>query len=183
MRRSEDINHDEITYTLKAHYYILNPLTPSANNLINSFFELEELKCQPPKPLWQNFTKFIWLSAFRLNRKRQRDLREALTRMDPDDVMKFTEKDIEAIAHEEFHRSMLSEALTIDEAFDEPIEYPMPMEDEQSDNVTESQQMFLSELDATPMLQEGETREEAFEETAADIDDKYDITKEMEREQ
>lgn len=141
--RLRNIHLDEVTYTLKAHYCILNPHKPSMNcylvleemkqalahpavirmneNLINSYFELEELKCQPPFALWQNFTKLIWQTSFRLNRQRMRNLKQSLLNMDPNDVMQLNDEDVAALAQDEFLHAMFSSTLTIDEIYDEPI--------------------------------------------------------------
>ncbi|GIX63835.1 uncharacterized protein BcabD6B2_32700 [Babesia caballi] len=90
--------------------------------LINSYFELEELKCQPPAQLWQNFAKATWQTSFRLTRQRVRKLREALSKMDPADVMRLSDEDVAALAQDEFLHAAFSATLAMDEIHDEPIE-------------------------------------------------------------
>eukprot|EP00375_Theileria_parva_P002568 XP_765248.1 hypothetical protein [Theileria parva strain Muguga] len=92
LMREKGLNNDEVTYTLKAHYFILNPYVAVENNLINSYFELEEIGCEPPKLLWQNFTKMIFQTSIRLNRVRRHNLKRQLLLKDPEDVMKLTDK-------------------------------------------------------------------------------------------
>ncbi|AFZ79622.1 hypothetical protein BEWA_024710 [Theileria equi strain WA] len=141
--RDQGLNHDEVTYTLKAHYYILNPRTPVENtylvieemkkalmhpsiirmneNIINSYFELEDISCEPPKSQWQNFTKLIWQTALKLNRQRRHDLKQQLLLKDPNDVMKITQNDVQIMALDEFNQAMITPALSVDEIYDEPI--------------------------------------------------------------
>ncbi|GFE54986.1 50S ribosomal protein subunit [Babesia ovis] len=141
--KSRNLNHDEVTYTLKAHHCILNPHIPSLTcymvleemkkslvhpavirmneHLINSYFELEELKCQPPAPLWHNFVKATWQSSLRLNRQKLQKLKQSLQQMDPEDLMKLNEEDMAALARDEFLQATFSSTLGLDEIHDEPI--------------------------------------------------------------
>ncbi|GBE60823.1 hypothetical protein, conserved [Babesia ovata] len=90
-------------------------------HLINSYFELEEIKCQPPSQLWQNFAKATWQTSFRLNRHRLKKLREDLERMDPDALMKLDGQAVATLAQDEFLQAVFSPTLAIDEIHDEPI--------------------------------------------------------------
>ncbi|UKJ90622.2 hypothetical protein MACJ_001556 [Theileria orientalis] len=142
--RQDGLNDDEVTYTLKAHYFILNPhvavencflvleemkkalIHPSVIRmnefLINSYFELEELSCEPPRLLWQNFTKMIWQTSLKLNRQRRHRLIKQLLLKDPNDLMKVSQKDIEAMAIEEYNNNLLTPFMSIKEIYDDPIE-------------------------------------------------------------
>ncbi|CDR93994.1 hypothetical protein, conserved [Babesia bigemina] len=141
--RLKRLSLDEVTYTLKAHHCILNPHKPSLScylvleemkqalihpavirmneHLINSYFELEEIKCQPPSQLWQNFAKATWQTSFRLNRHRMKKLREDLERMDPEALLKLDGQAVATLAQDEFLQAVFSPTLAIDEIHDEPI--------------------------------------------------------------
>ncbi|BAM40446.1 conserved hypothetical protein [Theileria orientalis strain Shintoku] len=142
--RESGLNDDEVTYTLKAHYFILNPhvavencflvleemkkalIHPSVIRmnefLINSYFELEELSCEPPRLLWQNFTKMIWQTSLKLNRQRRHRLIKQLLLKDPNDLMNISQKDIESMAIEEFNDNLLTPFMSIKEIHDDPID-------------------------------------------------------------
>ncbi|XP_952032.1 uncharacterized protein TA14550 [Theileria annulata] len=144
LMREKGLNNDEVTYTLKAHYFILNPYVAVENcylvieemkralihpavirmneNLINSYFELEEIGCEPPKLLWQNFTKMIFQTSIKLNRVRRHNLKRQLLLKDPEDVMKLTDKDVEKMLIEEHNSNLITPFMAIDEIHDDPIE-------------------------------------------------------------
>ncbi|KAK1443812.1 hypothetical protein BgAZ_206880 [Babesia gibsoni] len=195
-----NINLDEVTYTLKAHYCILNPHTPSMNcymvleemkkalvhpavirmneNLLNSYFELEELKCQPPFALWQNYTKLIWQTSMRLNRKRMNKLKALLQQMDPDDLNKLSDQDVAALAQEEFLQAMFSSTLTMDEIHDEPIE----VKDAAQKSQYEGDTTVISELrrEDSDLLAEKSAERDTEDDTMdseenLDIDEKQEI--------
>ncbi|EDO06658.2 hypothetical protein BBOV_II007080 [Babesia bovis T2Bo] len=192
-----NINHDEVTYTLKAHQCILNPHVSSMSSymvieemkralvhpavirmneqLINSYFELEELKCQPPAPLWQNFAKATWQTSLRLNRQRIQKLKQRLQQMDPEDVLKLGQEDMAELAHDEFLQDAFSATLAMDEIHDEPIAISQEISHEEDSH--RSQQLEQLERDADAQML---TEEEAFTELDMEYDSELELETDLE---
>eukprot|EP00397_Hematodinium_sp_SG-2012_P065698 GEMP01096243.1.p1 GENE.GEMP01096243.1~~GEMP01096243.1.p1 ORF type:complete len:170 (+),score=28.44 GEMP01096243.1:249-758(+) len=112
------IPYDEVTYTFLIHGYILSHRHRSENaylvleemrqarihpafirlneRLVNSYFELLELKCRPTASAWQNLCRLCWQAAKRYQKKRIKNLKKELEALPANDVLRLTPEDIQA---------------------------------------------------------------------------------------
>lgn len=116
--RQHGIAYDEITYTFLIHGYLLSHRHRSENallvleemrhagihpaliklneSLVNSYFELLELKCRPNPSSWQNVCRLCWQTAKRYQKKRVKRLKAELDALPANDVLRITQEDIQA---------------------------------------------------------------------------------------
>lgn len=142
---NEGFKYDETVYTLLVHSYILNhkkknenaflvieemkraymhPVIIKANErMLNSFLELEILFCEPSKNLWINILRLLFETSIKLNRERRRKLRETLSVLPPNEVLKLTSEDLKMYLRKEYEDHLLNSIDSLHVDSDQPYEH------------------------------------------------------------
>jgi hypothetical protein len=119
MYRTESFGLDEVSFTITLHGYLMSHYHPSSmaylvldemraknihpaivelnEELIKSFFELEEIGIKSSLNGWQNIARLAWMSAARLRKKRAKRVRELLESIPTSEILHLSENDVKGL--------------------------------------------------------------------------------------
>jgi len=121
--RDEKLPLDEVSFTLVLHGYLMSHHHPSSiaflvidemkncnihpaivelnEQLVSSFFELEEMGIKSSINGWQNIVRLSWMSAARLRKKRSQRVRDLLKTLPTNEVLSLSDDDVKELMDSE----------------------------------------------------------------------------------
>ncbi|SBT74880.1 conserved Plasmodium protein, unknown function [Plasmodium malariae] len=153
---NEGYKYDEVIYSILVLSYILNHRKKNENaylvveemkrsymhpvivrineRMLNSFLELEMIFCEPTKSLWMNIGRFIWEISIKLNRERKRKLKEKLSLLPPNEVLKLTKEDLKYMLKKEYENTLISMIGTMSLDSENPYEHMLIENNDNNEN-------------------------------------------------
>ena len=123
MYKEHSLPMDEVSYSIMCHGFLLSHHHPSSmallvldrmkhenihpaviklnENLLNSFLELSELGIRSGANAWVNVARLAWMSAARLRKKRMQRVRDHLTSLPTEEVLKVDSGDVQRLIESE----------------------------------------------------------------------------------